>query len=280
MERKRKTHGAEVIGMRGKKRRGKMSAQRRRTILLVLAALAAAGFLAFRGQIVDWFSGLTDRSAGPGPAAAEFRADEPSRGTAAAAPDSIPDYSGEDYIVLNNNVPNFTAYDIDTITGEHYSELDRLGRCGAAVAMLDETMLPTGERGEIGSVKPSGWQTAVYPELIEDRFLYHRCHLIAWSLTGQNDNEKNLITGTQYMNEVTMLPFEREVLWYLYRSDEHVLYRVTPLFRGSELVARGVEMEAWSVEDGGASVCFHVFVYNRQPGIEIDYRTGDSRVAK
>ena len=205
-----------------------------------------------------------------------FREEEPSTGTVTADPDSIPDYNGEDYIVLNDNQPNFTEYDVTHIVGEHFSELDRLGRCGPAYAMIDRSMMPTEERGEIGMIKPSGWHTVTYPDIIEDRYLYNRCHLIAYALTGQNANELNLITGTRYMNETSMLPFEIEAMQYLDDSDNHILYRVTPLFRGDDLVARGVEMEAYSVEDNGAGLCFHVFVYNYQPGIEIDYATGES----
>lgn len=207
---------------------------------------------------------------------ANFQPDEPSAGTATVDPDSIPDFSGEDYIYLNGNQPNFTEYDKTHIVGEHYSALDWLGRCGPAYAMIDRSMMPTEERGEIGMVKPSGWHTVTYPDLIESRYLYNRSHLIAFALTGENANERNLITGTRYMNATSMLPFEIDAMQYLDDYDNHVLYRVTPLFRGNELVARGVEMEAYSVEDHGAGLCFHVFVYNHQPGIEIDYATGES----
>ena len=139
--------------------------------------------------------------------------------------------------------------------------------------------MPTAEREAIGMIKPSGWQTIKYPDVISDLYLYNRCHLIAYALTGQNANEQNLITGTRYMNISGMLPFENLVIDYLEETNNHVLYRVTPFFKGNELIARGVEMEALSVEDGGEGLCFHVFVYNYQPGIEIDYMTGDSRLA-
>jgi len=193
--------------------------------------------------------------------------------------ESIPTYDGRDCIVLNDNRPDFAQEYLDTATGENYSELDGLGRCGVAVALLDRSMMPTGERGEIGSVRPSGWVQAKYPEIIDSKppYLYNRCHLIGYMLTGQNANDRNLITGTRYLNAELMLPYETRVARYLDHSDNHVLYRVTPHFKGDELVARGVEMEAYSVEDGGAGVCFHVFLYNIQPGIEIDYRTGESR---
>lgn len=206
-----------------------------------------------------------------------FLAEEASRSTCLADPESIPEFDGEDYVVLNGNVPNFTEYDRTHIQGENYAPLDPLGRCGTAAAMLEQSMMPLEERGDIANVKPSGWQVARYPDRIEDAFLYNRCHLIAYAMTGQNDNERNLITGTDYMNKTSMLFFEKQVLWFLNRSDGRVLYRVTPFFKGRELVARGVEMEAWSVDDGGESVCFHVFVYNYQPGIDIDYATGRSR---
>lgn len=250
-------------------------------IAVALVLLAAFCFLTYRQEHSGRRPFEAQETTRPsGGSAVPFSGDEPSLSTADASPDSIPDYSGEDYIVLNDNLPNFTAYDLSHITGEQYAELDALGRCGAACAMLERSMMPEEERGEISEIKPSGWHTATYPELIEDRFLYHRCHLIAFALTGQNANERNLITGTCYMNEVSMLAFEIEVMEYLDRSDGHVLYRVTPLFRDDELVARGVEIEAYSVEDGGAGLCRHVFVYNQQPGIEIDYRTGESRVAE
>ncbi len=196
-----------------------------------------------------------------------------------SAPETIPDYSGDDYIVLNGGEPCFNQWDIDNITGEHYSELDGLGRCGAAYAMLDRAMMPTEERGEIGQIKPSGWEQRKYEGIIDSNppYLYNRCHLIAHALTGQNANEQNLITGTRYMNAEIMLPWEEQVMMYLDNYDNHVLYRVTPYFKGRELLARGVEMEAYSVEDKGESLCFHVFIYNVQPGIVLDYSSGESR---
>lgn len=199
-----------------------------------------------------------------------------------ADPRSIPDYSGEEYSVLNNGKPNFNAWDLENITGEHYSELDGLGRCGVAYAMLNRKMMPTEERGEIGLVKPSGWMQKKYAGIVDSNppYLYNRSHLIAYALTGQNANEKNLITGTRYMNATTMLYWEEQVMRYLDNSENHVLYRVTPYFKERELLARGVEMEAYSVEDKGNGVCFHVFIYNVQPGIILDYSTGDSRIEK
>ena len=194
---------------------------------------------------------------------------------------SIPEYAGIDVIELNNNMPNFTEYDCEHISGENYTDLDSLGRCGTAVAMIDRSMMPTEERGEIGSIKPSGWIQKKYPDVVNSQppYLYNRCHLIAFALTGQNDNEKNLITGTRYLNADLMLPYEKQVARYLDHSNNHVLYRVSPYFMDNELVARGVEIEAYSVEDKGKEICFHVFLYNVQQGIEIDYETGDSKVA-
>lgn len=199
-----------------------------------------------------------------------------------SSPTNIPDYSGKDVIELNGGKPCFTAYDSEHITGENFSELDRFGRCGTAVVMLDRTMMPEESRGTIGDIRPSGWVQEKYPGIVDSEppYLYNRCHLIAYAMTGQNANELNLITGTRYMNATTMLPFEEQVLRYLDNSENHVLYRVSPLFKGSELVARGVEIEAYSVDDNGKGICFHVFVYNVQPGIEIDYKTGESRIEK
>ena len=195
-----------------------------------------------------------------------------------ASADLIPDYSGEGCIVLNDNQPLFHEYDFEHISGETYSNLDWLGRCGTAVVMLDRTMMPKEERGEIGQIKPTGWRQNKYEGIVNSSppYLYNRCHLIAYALTGQNANEKNLITGTRYMNTELMLPWEREVMRYLDSSDNLVLDRVSPYFKGGELLARGVELEAYSVEDKGKGVCFHVFVYNIQPGIVIDYQTGEN----
>ena len=194
--------------------------------------------------------------------------------------DAIPDYDGDDVIAINYNEPLFTDEEKETIQGESYSELDSLGRCGVAVARLHKDMMPEGKRGSIGHIRPSGWHTVKYPDLIKDRYLFNRSHLIAYAMTGQTDNEKNLITGTRYMNADLMLDYELKVIHYLEDTGNHVLYRVRPRFKGDELVARGVEMEAWSVEDKGAGLRFHVFVYNVQPGIEIDYKTGESRRAE
>lgn len=191
--------------------------------------------------------------------------------------DRIPEYNGYAYIEINNNRPFFEKEEISKEAFETYSDLDAYGRCGTAYANVCQELMPTQERGEIGMIRPSGWHTVKYPEVIEDLYLYNRCHLLGYQLTGENANEKNLITGTRYMNIEGMLPFENEVASYVRETNNHVMYRVTPIFNGSNLLADGVLMEAYSVEDSGAGVEFCVFVYNVQPGIEIDYKTGDSK---
>lgn len=188
----------------------------------------------------------------------------------------IPEYSGSPYVEVSGNVPSFTDADLSS-PAETYAPLDSLGRCGSAMAIVSRETMPTEERGSIGMVKPSGWHTVRYDDLISDRYLYNRCHLIGYQLTAENANERNLITGTRYLNVEGMLPFENEVADYVESTGNRVLYRVTPVFVGDELVARGVQMEAKSVEDGGAGVSFNVFCHNVQPGIQIDYQTGQSR---
>ena len=191
----------------------------------------------------------------------------------------IPAYSGEPYVVINDNVPVFGEVDADLGAFEEYGDLDELGRCTAAVAGVSPLVMPNEERGDISSVKPTGWQSTQY-DFVDGGYLYNRCHLIGFQLTGENANEKNLITGTRYMNVEGMLPFENMVADYVKETGETVLYRVTPVFEGDELVARGVQMEAWSLEDGGKSICFNVYCYNVQPGVEIDYATGESKEAE
>lgn len=189
--------------------------------------------------------------------------------------DSIPDFSGKPYVVINDNVPSFPDGDKTKKSFERYSDLDSLGRCGPAYANIGKDLMPTKKRGPIGQVKPSGWQTAKYDN-VDGKYLYNRCHLIGYQLTAENANRKNLITGTRYLNVDGMLPFENMVADYVKETGNHVLYRVTPIFKGNDLVARGVQMEAYSVEDEGAGIEFNVFVYNNQPGITIDYKTGKS----
>ena len=190
----------------------------------------------------------------------------------------IPEYSGEPFVVLNDNWPDFGVEDLTTEPFEYYSELDSLGRCGVAYANVCLEIMPTLLCGSIGQVKPSGWQTVKY-DFVDGKYLYNRCHLIGYQLAGENANERNLITGTRYMNVTGMLPFENMVDGYVEETENHVLYRVTPIFEGANLVASGVQMEAFSVEDVGEGICFHVFVYNVQPGVVIDYATGESRAA-
>ncbi len=202
-------------------------------------------------------------------------------GSSFSTDQDLPQYTGEPYVIINQNQPDFTeAQKEDTDYFEDYSALDSLGRCGTAFANICEESMPTEERGEIGQVRPSGWHTIKYEDIIEDNYLYNRCHLIGYQLAGENANEQNLITGTRYLNVKGMLPFENEVADYVTETRHHVLYRVTPIFEAENLVASGVQMEAWSVEDGGAGVCFNVYCFNVQPGIEIDYATGDSQVAE
>lgn len=191
--------------------------------------------------------------------------------------ENIPEYNGLPYIELNGNIPEFTDEGKQNTTSfENYSELDSLGRCGVAFANVGKDIMSTEKRGKIGMIKPSGWHTVKYPEVIKDKYLWNRCHLIAFMLAGENANQKNLITGTRYLNIDGMLPFENQVADYVKETNNHVLYRVTPIFKDDELVARGVHMEAYSVEDNGSGVCFNVYVYNIQPGIIIDYATGNS----
>ncbi len=188
----------------------------------------------------------------------------------------IPPFSGEPYVELNGSRPDFTEEELMAEAFEIYSEMDALGRCGVAYANICRELMPTEERGGIGQIKPSGWHTVRYDGLVDGNYLYNRCHLIGYQLAGENANERNLITGTRYMNVDGMLPFENLVADYVQETGNHVLYRVTPVYDGSDLVAGGVQMEALSVEDGGEGICYNVYVYNAQPGVEIDYATGES----
>lgn len=180
------------------------------------------------------------------------------------------------YVEINGNVPYFNAYDYTTETYYELSELDELGRCGTAEGCFGRETIAEGERGSIGHIKPSGWHTVKYAGIVDGNYLYNRCHLLMWKLSGILDDERNLITGTRYMNVEGMLPFEEELVNYVQSTGNHVLYRVTPDFQGDELVARGVYMEAVSVEDIGEGISFNVYCFNVQPGITIDYLTGES----
>ena len=188
---------------------------------------------------------------------------------------TIPEYSEEPHVTINNNIPYFTKEDYTTNSFERYSELDSLGRCGVAFANICKEIMPKegDEREDISSVKPTGWKQKKY----DGQYLYNRCHLIGYQLSNENANKQNLITGTEYLNIEGMLPFENKVAKYIEENpNNHVLYRVTPVFESNNLLASGVEIEAWSIEDEGRGICFNVYCYNIQPGIEIDYSTGES----
>lgn len=188
----------------------------------------------------------------------------------------IPEYSGNNYVYINNNEPTFTDKEITNYSYESYSGLDYLGRCGVALANISSDIMPTKERGSIGGVKPTGWHTVKYDN-IDGKYLYNRCHLIGYQLTGENANKNNLITCTRQMNTKGMLDFENKVASYIKETNNHVLYRVTPIYDHDNLLASGVNIEALSVEDNGKGIKFNVFVYNVQDGIDIDYKTGNSK---
>ena len=195
----------------------------------------------------------------------------------------IPEYRGDSYVIINNNIPTFNEQDYNLEAFERYSDLDNLGRCGVAYAKIGKEIMPSEdeERESISEITPSGWEQAEYKGKVEGDYLYNRCHLIGYQLAGENANEKNLITGTRYLNIEGMLPFENKVAEYIDENkNNHVLYRVTPIYDGNNLVASGVQMEAYSVEDNGKGVCFNIYAYNVQPGISIDYATGESKEAK
>lgn len=189
---------------------------------------------------------------------------------------NLPEYKGKPYVVINNNEPNFEKSELVTKSFEKYSELDSLKRCGVADSIIGKDLMPTSKRENISSVKPSGWKSIKYNG-IDGKSLYNRCHLIGFQLAGENANKRNLITGTRYLNTKGMLPFENMIADYVKEKNHHVRYRVTPIFVGNELVARGVQMEAISIEDNGKAVKFNVYCFNVQPNIEIDYKTGNSR---
>ena len=191
--------------------------------------------------------------------------------------ENVPAYNGKNYIILNENNPEFDEKYINTESFESYSDLDYLGRAGVAFANISIDLMPTEKRESIGSVKPTGWQISKY-DFIDGKYLYNRCHLIAYQLTAENANEKNLITCTRQMNSVSMLEFENRVANYIKRTKNHVLYRVTPIYIEDNLLASGVKIEALSVEDNGKGIKFNIYVYNVQDNIEIDYKTGDNKL--
>lgn len=193
----------------------------------------------------------------------------------------IPKFNDVDaYYVLNNNKPYFDTKTLSIMENvksyENYSELDDLGRVGVCESIIGQDLMPKEKRGKIGHIKPSGWKQARYDDIIKDKYLYNRCHLIGFQLTGENDNEKNLMTGTRFFNTVGMLPFENEVTDYIKKTNNHVKYKITPIFIKNELVARGIIIEAFSIEDKGKGVMFNVFIYNNQPKIKINYKDGSS----
>lgn len=250
---------------------GKMEKKQRQRVIvasvIILFALVAALFFAAKAGVFDYAPGSgVKASIDVSSLYGEI--------------DALPEFDGKTpYITVNGNTPLFEEEDLSSARPfEIYSELDSLGRCGAAYANICKELMPTDKREDISSVKPSGWVQAKY-DFVSGGSLYNRCHLIAFQLAGENANKKNLITGTNYMNHDGMIPFENMVADYVKETGGHVLYRVTPIFKESELVARGVLMEAYSVEDGGESVCYFVYCYNAEPGVEIDYLTGESRAA-
>ena len=213
------------------------------------------------------------------PAPAEKPKPKPRTSAQKFTADDIPAYSGNYYVPVNDNIPFFSKKDLVVRDLESYSKLDSLGRCGVAISCIGTETMPTEERKSIGDVRPSGWVMKKY-DFVDGKYLYNRCHLIGFQLAGENANDRNLITGTRSFNVQGMLPFENMVADYVDQTGAHVLYRVTPIFKGDELVARGVLMEARSIEDSGAGVCFNVFVYNVEPGVVINYATGDNHADK
>ena len=238
----------------------------RNSRLEILRRITAFLLIFFIVGSVPGLSGCSSKKAGNSGAAASVSAQTDMASFA---------YDGKPYVVINDNDPDFTDADMTTTSFESYGELDGLGRCTTAFANIGKDLMPAEKRGPIGEVKPTGWQTAKYDN-VDGKYLYNRCHLIGYQLTGENANEKNLITGTRYLNVDGMLPFENMVADYIKETNNHVLYRVTPVFSGDNLVASGVQMEAESVEDNGDGILFNVYCFNAQPGIAIDYATGDS----
>ena len=238
----------------------------RNSRLEILRRITAFLLIFFIVGSVPGLSGCSSKKAGNSGAAASVSAQTDMASFA---------YDGKPYVVINDNDPDFTDADMTTTSFERYGELDGLGRCTTAFANIGKDLMPAEKRGPIGEVKPTGWQTAKYDN-VDGKYLYNRCHLIGYQLTGENANEKNLITGTRYLNVDGMLLFENMVADYIKETNNHVLYRVTPIFTGDNLLADGVLMEAESVEDNGEGISYNVFCYNVQPGVKIDYVTGDS----
>lgn len=250
----------------------------RKTMAVLLALLAL--FILPSCEVI---SQVTTTNSGSSSASGTSHASDTGKNKNSAAEgaytvDNVPDFTDKAYVEINNNVPYFKSSEYMTKAYEDYSELDSLGRCGTAFACVCMETMPTEKRGNISQVKPTGWQSVTY-DFVDGKSLYNRCHLIGFQLTAENANKKNLITGTRYMNTKGMLPFENMVADYVKETKNHVMYRVTPIFDGNNLVARGVEMEAYSVEDKGEGVSYNVYVYNNQPGVSINYADGTSQLA-
>lgn len=265
---------------------GKMNSKCAAALAMSLAILfGAAGCLQERNEPVNTYGSVTATAAPEVTWEAVVtqspdKVNNPGVGTGVATavkPDEIPEYSGTAFTVINEGQPNFSGEELTDVAYEKYSELDSLGRCGIAVASCGKEIMPAEneKRGSISSVKPSGWVQAQY-DCVNGKYLYNRSHLIGWQLSAENANNKNLIAGTRYMNTEGMLPFENMVADYIKETGNHVAYRVTPIFKGNNLVCSGVQMEAYSIEDEGEGICFNVYCYNVQPGVEIDYSTGSS----
>lgn len=238
--------------------------------LLLLAQIAGCSLPADASAIQEQLSSIIET-----PDTSEEKSITYTPSAAVSTLTAIPAYNGSAYVAVNGNVPYFTDAEMSADGFESYSDLDSLGRCGTASASVGPETMPTEDRGEIGSVKPSGWQSVKY-DIVDGKYLYNRCHLIGYQLTAENANEKNLITGTRFLNIEGMLPFENMVADYVKETGNHVMYRVTPVFEGDNLVASGVLMEGKSVEDDGEGILYCVYCYNVQPGINIDYATGAS----
>jgi len=244
-------------------------------IIIAIVVILAILFLLWKTGVIS-VPGIDEPQAPDAPATdavADTPADAP-----VTEDGGIPEYTGTPYYVLNDNNPEFKEDEITSEAYEYFSELDELGRCGVVHACVGRELMPTEDRESISHVKPSGWVNVPY-DFVDGRYLYNRSHLIGFQLTGENDNELNLITGTRYFNVEGMLPFENMVADYVKETDNHVMYRVTPIYDGDDLVCKGVQMEAWSVEDKGDGLCYNVYIYNVQPGVVINYRTGESREA-
>lgn len=260
---------------RGTKKAEKKAEKKGLLFGIILAAVLTGGCAGLQ-EAAPQETGRQEAGKNPG-----YGQEQETGGEEIVLPDGteVEGYSGSPYAAIGDNVPDFLPEEMTEQSFESYSELDGLGRCGIAYANVGVDVMPGEERGSIGQVKPSGWQTVKY-DIVDGKYLYNRCHLIGFQLTGENANEENLITGTRYLNVEGMLPFENMTADYVKETNNHVLYRVTPVFEGNELVARGVRMEGWSVEDQGEGICFDVFAYNVQPGIEIDYATGESALSE